>query len=46
MKFGLQINRFDWAGAPDSIGSKLAEIAWSRADGLDWVVPMHYRPLG
>ena len=27
MKFGLQINRFDWPGAPATIGPKFAEIA-------------------
>ncbi len=46
MKFGLQINRFDWAGAPDSIGPKLAEIArTAEAAGFDsiWVMDHYYQ---
>ena len=46
MKFGLQINRFDWAGAPDSIGPKLADIArTAEAAGFDsiWVMDHYYQ---
>jgi len=48
MKFGLQINRFDWKDAPKSIGSKLAEIArTAEAAGFDgiWVMD-HYYQIG
>ena len=46
MKFGLQINRFDWKGAPESIGPKLAEIAQTaEAAGFDgiWVMDHYYQ---
>lgn len=46
MKFGLQINRFDWPGAPESIGPKLAEIAQTaEAAGFDsiWVMDHYYQ---
>lgn len=46
MKFGLQINRFDWNDAPGSIGSKLAEIArTAEAAGFDgiWVMDHYYQ---
>ena len=46
MKFGLQINRFDWTDAPKSIGSKLAEIArTAEAAGFDgiWVMDHYYQ---
>jgi F420-dependent oxidoreductase-like protein len=46
MKFGLQINRFDWDGAPSTIGPKLAEIArTAEAAGFDslWVMDHYYQ---
>lgn len=46
MKFGLQINRFDWAGAPITIGPKFAEIArTAEAAGFDslWVMDHYYQ---
>ena len=46
MKFGLQINRFDWKGAPDSIGPRLTEIArTAEAAGFDgiWVMDHYYQ---
>jgi len=46
MKFGLDINRFDWSGAPASIGPKLAEIArTAEAEGFDslWVMDHYYQ---
>ncbi len=46
MKFGLQINRFDWPDAPESIGPKLAEIArTAEAAGFDsiWVMDHYYQ---
>ncbi len=46
MKFGLQINRFDWEGAPGSIGPKLAEIAIAaESSGYDsiWVMDHYYQ---
>ena len=46
MKFGLQINRFDWPDAPDSIGPKLAEIAraaeQANFDSV-WVMDHYYQ---
>ena len=46
MKFGIQIHRFDWSGAPASIGQKLAEIAGTaEAAGFDslWVMDHYYQ---
>ena len=46
MKFGLQINRFDWPGAPATIGPKFAEIArTAEAAGFDslWVMDHYYQ---
>ncbi len=46
MKFGLDINRFDWSGAPASIGPKLSEIArTAEAEGFDslWVMDHYYQ---
>ncbi len=46
MKFGLQINRFDWPGAPASIGPKFAEIArTAEAAKFDsiWVMDHYYQ---
>ena len=46
MKFGLQINRFDWPGAPNSIGPKLEEIArTAEAASFDslWVMDHYYQ---
>jgi F420-dependent oxidoreductase-like protein len=46
MKFGLQINRFDWAGAPNTIGPKLAEISrTAEVAGFDsiWVMDHYYQ---
>ncbi|MFQ5944362.1 MAG: LLM class F420-dependent oxidoreductase [Anaerolineales bacterium] len=46
MKFGLQINRFDWDGAPKTIGPNLAEIArTAETAGFDslWVMDHYYQ---
>ena len=46
MKFGLQINRFDWPDAPQAFRSKLAEIAQTaEAAGFDgiWVMDHFYQ---
>lgn len=46
MKFGLQINRFDWPGGPASIGSRLAEVARNaEAVGFNgiWVMDHFYQ---
>ena len=46
MKFGLQINRFDWPDTPQTLGPKLAEIAkTAEAAGFDglWVMDHYYQ---
>ncbi|GMR11201.1 MAG: LLM class F420-dependent oxidoreductase [Anaerolineae bacterium] len=46
MKFGLQINRFDWPGAPATIGPKFAEITRAAEEaGFEsiWVMDHYYQ---
>ena len=46
MKIGLQINRFDWPGAPANTGARLAEIAQAADEagfGSVWVMDHYFQ---